>query len=646
MIKRAFSVALVLAAVAFAPWAQAQSVQFDLGLGYQWLDVSGNQDMYRTHTGDKDGLLLDSLSVTVAGGKDGMFDRLRVEAAGIGASPDNRFRIQIDRSKLFNFQLSYSRADVFTAFPGYANPFLAAGVIPGQHTIDRRRDALDLDLTLLPGGTISPIVGYSRYHYWGPGRTTFPFGQDEFALDSDIDETISEYRIGAGLAFGTWRATVLQGWRASDSSFDYALVPGANGGNNPQPVLGTTIAAGQLAGHSRTIGNAPFTNVLVNGRLFDRVRVVGSYARTSNAEADTDETFTATGQFLSFALSRFFQGASEVDAAGAKATNWRGNARVEVDITSWLELVAGFTSTQRELDGDALLRTTYLSTTNFSGLDPKNITTLLSATTAWDRGEDVSEARLVARPVTWLSVWVAGAWVDQDLTIVPAAAEIVVPGGQGGTFKRSIDRLSAGADANLGPVTLGADYLKDDADAAVVRSDYLDRDRLRTRATVKVGSFLKVLATGEWINLKNPTVGIQYDADVTHWAAGLDLTPIPALTLHGGYDSYESDSRVLIRLPQDFSTVPSIYAEDGENIEGSASLKLGRFLLEAGANQYTNKGDLPFDLNRTYARIDIGITGELGVYGQYEKREYTEKLLSAADYTADRYGLFVRWTSK
>jgi hypothetical protein len=646
MNKRALSVALVLTAVTFAPWLQAQSVQFDLGLGYQWLNVSGNQDMQRTQTGDRDGFLLDSLGLVATGGKDGLYDRLTLQAAGIGASPDSRFMVQVDRARLFSVKLSYNRAEVFTALPGFANPFLASGVTPGQQTLDRRRDSLDLDLQLLPGGAFSPIVGYSRFHYWGPGRSTFPLGQDEFALNTDLDQTINEYRVGAGLALCGWRATVLQGWRSTDSSFDYALAAGAGSGNNSQPVLGTNVAASQLAGHSRTTGTAPFTNVVVNGSVVDRVRILVSYARTSNSETDADETFTAAGQFVSFALSRYFLGVSDVAAGSAKATNWRGNVHAEVDITPWLELVAGFTSTHRELDGDALLQTTYLSTVNFAGLDPRNVTTLLSAATAWDRSEDTSEAKLVARPSTWLSLWAAGAWVDQDLTIAPAAAEIVVPGGQGGRFKRSIDRFSAGADVTAGPVTLGADYQKDSADVAVMRTDYLDRDRLRGRAVLKIGSFVKVLASGERTKLKDPDSSIQYDAKVTHWEAGVDVTPIDPLTIHGGYDKYTSDSHMLIRLPQDFSTAPSVYAEDGKNVDGSASLKLGRFLVEAGANRYTNAGDLPFDLNRTYARFDVALAGGLGVYGQYERREYTEKNLSAADYTADRYGVFVRWASK
>jgi hypothetical protein len=646
MTKRALFVALVLAAVAFAPGLQAQPAQFDLGLGYQWLSVNGNKDMQRSQTGDKEGLLLDSLAVTLFGGKDGLFDRLTLQAAGIGASPDSRFLLKVERAKQFSLRLSFTRADFFSALPAYANPFVAAGVVPGQHTLDRRRDALDLDLELLPGGVISPTVGYSRYHYWGPGTSTLSFGQDEFALKTDLDATINEYRIGAGLALGAWRATVLQGWRSSDSSYDYALVDGANGGNNSQPVLGTNVAASQLAGHSRTTGNAPFTNLLVNGLIAGRVRLIGTYARIGQDETNTDETLSASGQFVSFALGRVFQGASDVAQGNAAATNWRGDVRLEADLTSWLELVAGYGSTHHELDGDALLQTTYLSTKNFSGLDPKNITTLVSALTAWDTKDDASEIKLIARPADWLRLWAAGDWIDRNVTITPAAAEIVVPGGQGGTYKRSIDRYSGGADVTFGPVTLGAEYLKDDADNAVVRTDYTNRDRLRARASVKINSFLTFIASGDQTDLKNPAAGIQYDATVKHWAAGLDIIPVAALVIHGGYDKYTSDSQVLVRVPQDFSTESSIYAEDGKNVEGSLSLKLGRLLIAAGGNQYRNTGDLPFDLDRSWARLDIAVFDGVGVYGQYERRKYTEKLYSAADYSADRYGLFVRWASK
>ena len=288
----------------------------------------------------------------------------------------------------------------------------------------------------------------------------------------------------------------------------------------------------------------------------------------------------------------------------------------------------------------------YLNTVNFSGANPGNITATLEATTAWERDEDVVEAKLIASPTSWLRFWGGAATADQEVSIVPAAAEIVVPGGQGGTFERSIDRVSAGADLDFGFLTLAADYANDDADAAVVRTDYLERERLRFRAGVKLGSWLRLLATDETIDLSNPTPGIDYDGQIDHVSADLELIPTAAVQLHGGYDSYQSDSTVMIRQPHDFQLLPSLYVEDGENVEASLAVQYGRFAFEAGGNRYSNEGDLPFDLDRTWASVDFTVKAGLGVRAQFERREYSEALLAVAAYDADRYGIFVRWASK
>ena len=646
MKTRTLLVALLLATVAAVPAVQAQTTQFDLGIGYQWEDVTGNEDVYRTQVKGKEGFLLDTLSLTMTKPEGGLFDRMTIDAAGIGASPDTRFRAQVGRAGSYNLRFNYTRAELYSALPGYANPFLASGVVPGQHTFDRRRDVIDLDLELMPGATISPLVGYTQQRYWGPGSTTYQFGQDEFALTNDLEEKLQEFRLGLAFTLGTWRATVMQGWRSVNSSYDYALSEAPSGGNNSRPVLGRDVTASQLAGHSRTITSAPFTNAFVTGTVANRVRIAGSYVRSSGADAETEETFTARGQFASFALQRFFAGANDTAYGDASSDGWRGNVRVEVEVTRWLDIVAGVTSAERELSGSALVYTAYLDTVTFSGVSTGNIAALLAADTAWERSDDLADVKIVVRPARGFQIWAGGGSLDQQVSITPAAAQIVVPGGQGGLYDRSIQRRSAGADGTLGPVTLGVDWLRDETDDAIVRTDYLDRERLRARAGVKLSTWLRILGTAEWSELENPTVGIQYDAEIEHYGAALEVTPIEALTVRAGYDTYTSDSTILIRAPQDFSTSPAIYAEDGESIDGGVSLKLGRVRLDAGVSQYSNEGDMPFDLDRTYGRLDVQITDAIGVYGQFESRDYNEALLPIADYSADRYGLFLRWSSQ
>lgn len=639
---------LVLASAAIAAPVVAQSVQFDLGLGYQWLDVSGNKDVYRTQSGEQEGALLDSLNLVLTNtqGK-AFYDQIRVTAGGIGTSPDSRFRLDVGLRKAYNLRLNVTRAKVFSYLPGFANPLLASGVVPGQHTIDRRRDTLDLDLEILPGRMFTPLVGYSRYAYSGPGTTTYHFGEDEFLLRSKLDEKVNEYRVGVAIAAGSFRGSVVQGWRSIDSNTSMSLSTRESAGNNTRPVLGHDVFAntGGLNLHSTSSSEMPFTNAYVTGQLFNRLRLVASYVRTE-ADLESDDTGTMSGQFVSFALQRFFTGANELGRGRAENPTWRAEGRLELELLQGLDFLVGYRSSHRGLDGRTLVTTNYLDTVNFSNANPADITKVLAARTAWERDEDVAEGKLVFSAVSWLRVWGAAARVGQDVSILPDIAEIVVPGGQGGSFRREIDRVSAGADADFGVVSLGGDWSKDEADQAVVRTDYLDRKKLRGRIAFKLGSVARLVGTAEKIESSNPQAGIRYDGEVKHWAADLELTPVETIAIRVGYDTYQSDSSLIVRRPQDLGFEPSIYAEDGKNVEGSISAKLGHFTIDVGGNRYSNEGDLAFDLDRTYARFDIGLSDAFGIYGSFERRKYDEKALALANFEGDRYGIFLRWAGK
>ncbi|MFZ5786137.1 MAG: hypothetical protein ACOY3Y_06815 [Acidobacteriota bacterium] len=641
---RSLTVICILGTVAFASPLAAQSTQFDLGLGFQWLDVTGNEDVHRTQTGQDDGFLLDGFTMVVTG-KEAPYDRLRVMANGFGAGPDQRFLVEADRARSYALRLRYNRAEVFNALPGFANPFFEQGIVPGQHTLDRTREQVDLDLELLPGRTISPFIGYSRHSYDGPATTTYHVGGDEFRIVSDLDETVTEYRVGIGFNLGAWRAVVTQGWRDLDADNRYTLAAGAAEGNNSRPVLGKDIVVGTFDRRTSTKVDAPFTNAHVSGAFGRHIRVVGSYTR-SDASSENSDFETLGGQFASFELARFFSGTDETMIGSSDSLNWRGEVRLEADLASWLDVSAGYTSSHRELDGVALVNTLYLDTVNFTGALPADVATVLDASTAWERDEDVAELRVTARPTSWLRLWGALSQASQDVDLTPDAAEIVVPGGQGGSFTRDIDRLSAGVAATFGVFGLSAEWAEDDADRAVVRSDYLDRERMRVRASLKLGPMLTLIGTGEWIDTANPTPGVDYTAEIERWALDLEFTPAEQLSVRGGWHTYDSDSRIVTRVPHDFSLSHSVYVEEGEDVDVSMAARFAAVGVEAGVASYTNEGSQPFDLDRTWARLDIGLTSSVGLYGMFERRNYDEKLLSLARFDADRYGLFVRWSRK
>jgi hypothetical protein len=167
--------------------ASAQSIPLEIEVGYRWLDVSGNSDMYRTQINEDGGLLLRALSISSPGlGDSRIFDHFRLDVSELGAGPAGSVRLDAGKSELYRLRMTYREMDAFSAYPGIANPFLESGVVPGQHTYDRARTMLDGDIEFLPGGRIVPFLGYSYATYKGPGSTTYFLGQDEFARFAQV----------------------------------------------------------------------------------------------------------------------------------------------------------------------------------------------------------------------------------------------------------------------------------------------------------------------------------------------------------------------------------------------------------------------------------------------------------------------------
>jgi hypothetical protein len=636
--------ALALAGLVVVAPTSAQTVTFDLSAGYQWVDVSGNKDMYKTQVNDKDGFLLGSLSMLVTGDSQhrGLFDRIRIDASDFGASPQSHFRLRARRFGVLDVDVNYFKAKYYSVLPAFANPFLDAGVVPGQHTDDRRLESLDVNVELLPGKVVTPIVGY-RWDRWdGPSQTTVHVGEDEFVLRSNLKETTEEYRAGVAFNLGSFRGSVVQGWRSVDSNDDLSLLTSPDAGNGSHPVLGHDITLDAYSRADRTSVYSPSTTGVVTGRIGDRVRIVGSYV---NADVDSDgrEAELASGDLLSFSLRRFFDGLDTTVRSKASSPYWRGQGRVEVDLPADFELTAGYTKRHRELDGSAVITEMYLDTIDYGGVATGDIANLVNADNALDRDDTLFETRLTARGLGPFRVW--GGWgrTTEDLTVTPAAAEIVIPGGQGGSFTRDIDRASAGATFKSHGFDASVEYHSDRAGAAILRTDLIDRDEWRARLGWSDGKYVHVTATSDSIDGSNHKVGSDYAYDLRHWGGEVEVTPIASLALRAGYSDFETDTSIPIRQPQDFTIVDSVYAERGELTEGSVSWRGASFAAEAGYSRFDNRGDQPLTLDRGWARVSFDLTKAIGAAIEFDSHDYTERELRLADYTARRWALLLRW---
>jgi len=617
----------------------AQDTAVDFELGYQWVDVNGNEDMYRTQVNEDDGFVLRNLSVTTYG--EGLFELLQLDANGFGGTPNGRFRLRTSNQS-YRLNLGYQRFEAYSALPEYANPFLDDGILPGQHTWDRTRQTLDFELEFMPGQTFSPLVGYRWNTYDGDRRTTRHVGQDEFELASSPEETEQELYVGLRFAAGSFSGAVIQGWRDFEGTDRLTLLPGASGGNNSRPVLGQDVELDGYQREIRTEADTPVTTALLNGRLGDRVRLKATFAY-ADAEADSRDSELLSGSLVSFTLRRYFEGLDESVESRTDSPSWRGDVALGIDLLENLSVDLGYEVRDREVQGWALIQTLYLDTLNFAGTDPDDVTQLVEASTRLERTDSVASIRVAARDLGPFGLWAEYALADQEVEVWQDPVEIVVPGSQEGRFDRQVDEYGVGLTFELGTFDASLDWRSEDADSAVVRTDVVNRDRYRLRLGWELTTILRIVATAEQVEADNPADGIQLNVETDHYAVQLLLTPVKDLTFNLGYDSYQTDTATVIRRPHDFGVEPSLYSEEGEALFGGLTWKLGRFGLEAGYSSYENQGSFPFELERVFGRLAFDLTDSFALAGEVETHEYSESLFAPADFDADRYGLFLRF---
>src|SRR4029077_3921114 len=243
--------------------------------------------------------------------------------------------------------------DLYSALPAFANPFLDQGIVPGQQTWNRIRNIYDVELELLPGKIVSPLLGYTRNTYDGPGPTTYHLGQNEYLLNQQVNSVDQLYRVGLGFNYKGIRAGFTQGWRMYDWKSVAALGPGAVSGNVTTPVLGQPLTADVILGTQSNKINTPVTNAWITGTLSSGVKLTGTYIKADGSN-ETNYVEADAGKFLSFELARFFSGLGETVDSRARTDYWRASARAEVNITSNVDLSGGWAENSRVLDGQAL----------------------------------------------------------------------------------------------------------------------------------------------------------------------------------------------------------------------------------------------------------------------------------------------------
>ena len=641
--------ALLLPLILMAVPVLGETFPLELELGYRFSTIDGNEDMYRSQINEDEGLLLRSFNFygTDTSGEGKLIDTFRITASDLGTGPSSMLRIDAGRSDFFKLRVNYQRMEAYNALPEFANPLLGQGIIPGQHTLDRTRRLIDTDLELMPGRPISILVGYTQNDYDGPGTSTYFIGQDEFLLTQEIDDQEREMRAGVSFNYARFWGNVTQGWRSFNGEETLTLAPGAGSGNNPGTVLGTPITATGITLTGKNDVDTPFTNIFLSGRPLDRVTLTATYLKSS-AETDYESSESTTGSFVGFDISRFFAGITEGVSANVENDRWRGGVRAEVMLTDGIDLLAGYRTEEREIEGAALIRTLFLNTVTFGGVNAGDLQQIIDAGNSIERDEDIADIGVQVRVLGPVSLRATYSETSQEIFATPDIAEIVIDepyGGQGGEFERKIKTFDVGASMVMSGFTLSAQYRDDSADDPIFRTDYLDRQKQRVRASyaTKSGMFRGSVLV-ENTEAENLRGGVGYEGEMDVYAAELEVAPWPMVRLRGSYSQHDSSSVVLWRRPETLTIDESVEVEEGESIEAGLTLLFKPVTIDLGYGTFDNEGSIPLEMNRLRGRVKFNLKGGAGLAAEYAYDEYDETTANLGDYTAARYGLFLIWT--
>ena len=649
MNKTTRRLSLLALALAVAPCALAQTLPMELEVGYRWVNVQGNEDQYRSQINERSGFLIRQFSVSSNDPSGtGLVDRFRFDVSdlGVDTGATGFARLDVGKTGVYRLTASYREMSQYSSLPAFANPLLASGIIPGQHSYDRTRRMFDVNLELLPGKAITPFVGYGYNRNQGPGRTTYFVGQDEFQLNQDLKETEQEFRVGAGFNFGNVvYGQVLQGWREFKGSEISSLVAGAGAGTGGVVLDGNSTSASGINRTAYTNVNTPFTNINVTADIAKRLKVTGKYVSFSAKEIGTGNEADA-GAFISFQIDRFFSGLSQSILSAAQNKTWQGGGRAELNIVEGVDLFGGFEREHRDLSGNSVLDTNYLQSLTFGGLDKRDFEVLLNTQNRLERTDDVWNVGASVRSVGPLSFRGEYKETSDHTIMTPDMAEVVLAStdSQGGAVDRMVRTVDLGMAFTQSGFTAQASWKKDSATAPVFRTDFQGRERYRVRlGYVTPGDLIRVGFQAEQTNQSNSWTGMAYDGTSRQYSGDLELALLPQLKLRGSISQFQADAKLLYRLPQNLLTDTSVTTERGDSLEGGLNLNLSPVTFDVALGRFENRGTNPFNIDRYRAKLAWDIVAKVGLVGEWARDKYREATPSYGDFDATRFGLYVRW---
>ena len=194
-------------------------------IGGRWVDVSGNENKFKSDFNYRDGIRVFDSSFLIEnnGGDRNAFDSALVMWSGWGGDPTGMFRLNFEKAGTYKFDSNIRKVKYFNNLNNHAL---------NLHTADTEHNFGDFDLTIFPESEkLRFNVGYSFNRTDGPGGYTTRAYSDEYGVKTEVDNGSDDFRAGvdtqlAGINLGF--AYGHRSFRENTFYFIDAVNPGQN----------------------------------------------------------------------------------------------------------------------------------------------------------------------------------------------------------------------------------------------------------------------------------------------------------------------------------------------------------------------------------------------------------------------------------
>jgi len=600
-------------------WACAQNEQYRLSLdfGNRWkAGFSGNEDLYRSQLdlGEGPKLFSGVLSIFAPNNSNRFFDRLELRMNSWGGEPYNTARVRAVKTGIYELRFDYQNVAYFNSVPFFANPLFEQGNLESQHQFDISQRFARVELTLRPGKRVSPFVAYQRTGRQGPALTTLRADGDEFLTRLAVDTHSDDLNFGVNFTASQFSLRLEQGfrWYRDTSTF---LSPGFQSGNSDRPIFGRDVVLDNYQGTNDVEGTIPFSTAVGVYQPFDTLLLRG---KVSYSMADVNSNFSEVidGTFFSFPLSAFYQGAEQQARGAVKRPNLFGDFSATWQPFERLRILERLTIRRSHVSGSAQIQNAFLNVDPL--LQPGIIDRLETSSlvdTFLSRNLTIQELQGIFYLSPQFSVRAGHRFEHKEIELQERFA-----------WNRNILILGTAYEFSARN-TLALEYELGRTDQPIFRTDVVDFYRLRLRGRLHPTESLQVSGSVTLFDHDNDIPEIDFTSRQRSYALQFTYTPVPRISISGGYERRDMDTDLLFIVPQTFLPDRSIYSERGDYANLFLSwLLVHNTRLNLGYSVWGTVGNFPMNTHQPMASLEIPLGKRLVAYGQWNYYDYKEKV--------------------